>query len=83
MPIIHTDHSRARAKQRGATKAEIEQTIEMGAQTVLADQSVFKKAFDFCGEHNGKYFILKHVIVRAIWEHPNWIVKTVIVKYGN
>lgn len=83
MPIIPSEHALVRMRERGATLEEVEETIELGYQQQRQDgQSTFKKCFDYCREHGGVYCHLKHVTVHAIYEHPNWIVKTVIVEYS-
>ncbi len=83
MPIIPSDHARERMRDRGATLEEVEETIELGTQTKEDGEDVFRKSFDFGRKHDGKYYRLKHLKVYAVFEHPNWIVKTVIVKYSS
>jgi hypothetical protein len=84
MPIIPSEHALKRMRQRGVTLEEIEETVELGIQRKEADgDDVFRKSFDFCREHNGTYYRLKHIEVYAVFEHPNWIIKTVYVKYSS
>ncbi|MGB8645634.1 MAG: DUF4258 domain-containing protein [Anaerolineae bacterium] len=83
MPIEFSDHALARMIERGATKEEIEETIELGSQESLPNgRSLFRKSFDYHREWNGKYYRLKHLEVRAAYSHPNWVIITVIVKYS-
>jgi hypothetical protein len=84
MPIVPSKHAKQRMAQRGATQDEVEETVVMGVQSQNSKgQDVFQKSFDFCRYYMGKYYTLKHVKVIAVFEHPDWVVVTVIVKYSN
>ncbi len=83
MPILISKHALKRMGERGATQEEVEETIELGyQQTKPNNHSVFHQGFDYCREWVGVYYRMKHLTVHAVYESPDWIVKTVIVKWS-
>jgi hypothetical protein len=75
-------HARQRMRERGATTAEIQQTIDSGvAAPVKFGRTRFRRVFSFSALWNGKHFASKQIDAFAAKIPGGWLVVTVIVKY--
>ena len=81
--IEFSKHTLERAEERGATKKEIEDTIQSGEDYPAKNGRKGKeKVFDYDKEWNGKYYAEK--LVRVIFVVYEKIISTVtvIVRFG-
>ena len=82
MAIRYHPHAKERMDERGATKNEIEVTIEEGERfNAKHNRSGFRRNFLFNSEWRGKYYNIKQVEVYAVKENIDWLVITIITKY--
>jgi len=78
---IHS-HARQRMRERGATAAEVRQTVEQGRATPAKfGRTQFRRVFPFKASWNGKYFARRQIDAVAAKIEGGWVVVTVIVKY--
>lgn len=81
MVSIHP-HAEQRAKERGAEKDEITETVTEGEKfPAKYDRIGFRKNFNFDSEWNNKHYSTKQIEAYCANENDNWLVITVIVKY--
>ncbi len=82
MVAVHP-HAAARLAERGASEEEVVVTVERGLQSPAKFGRV-KFVFDFDGDHiwRGRNFDRKRVEAYAVFENDDWLVITVIVKFG-
>jgi len=80
--IIFSEHALSRMKTRGATKEEVELTINIG-EKVLAEQNrlAFRKNFAFNGYWKEKFYRIKQVMLIVVEENDRCIVVTVYTFY--
>lgn len=82
MSIAIHAHARERMAERGATEAEVVETVQGGEEfPAKFGRSGFRRNFSFDGIWQGKNYSTKQVEVLAVGEDGDWIVITVIVKY--
>ncbi len=82
MAIKYHPHAKERMDERGATKSEIEVTIEKGEKfNAKHNRCGFRRNFLFNKEWRGKYYNIKQVEVYAVKENTDWLVITIITKY--
>ena len=78
---IHS-HARQRMRERGATAAQVRQTVLKGNATPAKfGRTEFRKVFAFNALWNGKHFSRKQIEAFAAKIPGGWMVVTVIVKY--
>lgn len=78
---IHS-HARARLLERGATEAEVTQTVENGEQfPAKFGRTGFRLNFPCNALWRKKSYNTKQVEVYAVRENDDWIVVTVITKF--
>lgn len=83
MRIQIEPHTLARAKERGATLQEIEETILNGTSFAGKKGRLARsKVFDFRSERNGSFYQEKKVEVFYLIENETIITITVYVFYG-
>ena len=81
--IRFDQHSLKRAKERGATRSEIIDTLESGYSIPAKYSRLGKgKVYDFRGKRKGKYYDQKKVEVYYQEENESIIVITIYVFYG-
>jgi hypothetical protein len=79
--IVLHPHARLRARERGATEAEVEATVAMGEQfPVRYGRMGFRRNLSGNYETRGRTFHNKQIEVYAVREADQWLVITVIVK---
>jgi hypothetical protein len=82
MSIAIHAHARERMAERGATEAEVAETVQSGESfPAKFERSGFRRNFGFDGVWQGKNYSIKQVEVLAARENEDWIVITVIVRY--
>ncbi len=81
MVNIHP-HAEQRAKERGAEKSEIIDTVSTGEQIPAKyERTGFRKNFEFNNQWNNKQYSTKQIEAYCVKENNDWLVITVIVKY--
>jgi hypothetical protein len=74
-------HARARLVERGATEAEVIETVQRGRQSPAKfGRTRFRWRFPFHGVWRGRQYATKLVEAYAV-EDNGWLVITVIVRY--
>ena len=82
MKVILHPHARQRLKERGATRYEVEETVEEGEQFPAKFGRIgFRKNFPFNDSWLGKRYKTKQLEVYGVREVENFVVITIIVKY--
>jgi hypothetical protein len=75
-------HALDRLAERGATKAEVEATVEAGERfSAKFGRIGFRRNFPFDGVWRGHRYSTKQVEAYAAEEAGDWLVITVVVKY--
>ena len=75
-------HALARMRERGATVAEVRQTVQLGKiAPANFGRSRFRRVFAFNASWNGKFYARKQIDAFAVKIQGGWLVVTVIVKY--
>jgi len=75
-------HATQRMRERGATAAEVRQTVELGhASPAKFGRTRFRRRFAFNARWDGKHFARKKIDAFAVKIAGGWLVVTVIVKY--
>ena len=74
-------HARARLAERGATEAEVIETVQMGKRfPAKFGRTGFRRRFPFHDMWRGREYATKQIEAFAVEEH-GWLVITVIVRY--
>jgi len=74
-------HARTRLIERGATEAEVIETVRQGEQfPAKFGRTGFRRNFPFNGVWRGHQYATKQVEAFAV-EESGWLVITVIVRY--
>lgn len=82
MSIKIHPHARARLQERGATEAEVIQTVENGEQfPAKFNRTGFRLNVPYNAVWREKSYNTKQVEVYAVRENDDWIVVTVITKF--
>lgn len=82
MVAIHP-HAAARLELRGATAEEVVETVELGEKfPAKFDRTGFHRTFQGHYLWRAKAFDTKRVEAYAVFENHEWLVITVIVKFG-
>ncbi len=82
MKIVFHAHARERMQERGATKEEIELTINTGERFKAKFNRVgFRRNFPFRKTKSGNRYETKQVEVYGVFEANTFVVITVICKY--
>ena len=75
-------HARERLLERGATEAEVVQTVLSGERfPAKFGRTGFRHNFAFDGQWRGRPYATKQVEAYAVHEEGRWLVITVITKY--
>lgn len=84
MKISIHPHAIGRMKERGCTRPEIEYTVKHGVRSLAKyDRTRFTHSFAYNRRWMGKVYRTKKIEAYAVEERANnWLVITVIVKYG-
>lgn len=83
MNIQIAPHTLQRAAERGATEAEIKDTIESGTSILAKSGRLGKlKVYSYDQQKNGKYYSQKKIEVYYIIEQKTIVTVTVYVFYG-
>ena len=83
MRISIHPHARLRMSERGATAAEVKETVARGASTPAKfGRTQFRLAFAFNAMWNGKRYATKQIDAFAAKIRNGWIVITIIVRYS-
>ena len=82
MTVRFHAHALQRMRERGATRAEVVETVQTG-RTAPAKfgRSRFRKQFRFGSTWNGKQYGSKQVDAFATKMSDGWMVITVVVRY--
>ena len=81
MVVCLHSHACERAKERGATVAEVIATVEGGEQFgAKLGRTGFRRNFAFGGQWRGREYATKQVEAYAV-DETGWLVITVIVRY--
>jgi hypothetical protein len=81
MDVALHPHARVRLAERGATEAEVIETVREGERfTAKFGRTGFRRNFSFGGMWRGRQYATKQVEAYAVEEH-GWLVITVIVRY--
>jgi hypothetical protein len=81
MDVSIHPHARIRLAERGATEAEVVETVQTGEQSPAKfGRTCFRRNFSFNCEWRGRQFATKQVEAYAVAEN-GWLVITVIVRY--
>jgi hypothetical protein len=83
MKVDFHSHAMARMGERGATAAQVRQTVQRGRRTPAKfGRTKFSRTFEYnklwCGRHYGRKTIEAYAVQR---DCDHWLVITVIVKY--
>jgi hypothetical protein len=82
MTIRLHPHARSRLASRGATEAEIVQTVETGRRSPARfDRTRFRRDFPYGREWRGRVYGTKQVDAFAVEEDGDWLVITVITRF--
>jgi len=82
MPVTIHSHARQRARERGATEAEIHATVEAGERFAVKHGRIgFRRNFAFDSHWLGRYYTMKQIEAIAVDENGDWLVLTVMVKF--
>jgi len=82
MAVRFHPHAEERMQERGATKGEVEATVEQGERfPARFGRTGFRRNFRFDGEWRGRYYHTKQVEAYAVREGADWLVITVITRY--
>jgi hypothetical protein len=74
-------HARARLVERGATEAEVIETVRKGERSAAKyGRTRFRRRFPFNAAWRGRQYAAKEVEAFAV-ERLGWLVITVIVRY--
>jgi len=75
-------HAQERIAERGATEAEVRQTVESGERfPAKFGRAGFRRNFEFGAEWRGRRYAMKQIEAYAVRERDGWLVITAIVKY--
>ena len=75
-------HSLLRMRERGATAAEVRQTVQQGTATPAKfGRTRFRHTFVFNARWNRRFFARKQIDAFSAKIAGGWLVVTVIVKY--
>jgi Domain of unknown function (DUF4258) len=75
-------HAKQRLVERGASEAEVVQTVETGEPFAAKyGRQGFRRAFAYNGMWQGRTYATKQVEAIAVREADDWLVITVLVKY--
>ena len=75
-------HALDKMAERGATKEEVQTTIEHGERFIAKlGRTGFRRNFSFEGVWRGKLYNIKQVEAYAVVENADWLVITVITRY--
>jgi len=81
MEIALHPHARVRLVERGATEAEVIETVREGERfPAKYGRTGFRRNFPFHGTWRDREYATKQVEAYAVEEH-GWLVITVIVRY--
>ena len=81
MAVRFHPHARERIAERGATKDEVEVTVEEGEFPARFGRTGFRRNFLFDSEWRGRYYRTRQVEVYAVQESDDCLVITVIKRY--
>ena len=82
MPVNLHPHARDRLEERGATKDEVQITVEQGEQfPAKFDRTGFRRNFRFDQDWRGKHYNTKQIEAYAVQEGEDWLVITIITRY--
>jgi hypothetical protein len=74
-------HARARLVERGATEAEVIETVQLGTRfPAKFGRTGFRRSFPFHDVWRGREYAHKQIEAFAV-EDEGWLVITVIVRY--
>lgn len=75
-------HARMRLPERGASEAEVVETVREGAQfAAKLGRTGFRRTFLYNREWRGKPYARKQIEAFAVPESSGWLVISLIVKY--
>jgi len=75
-------HAKERLQERGASEAEVVETIEDGESfPAKFGRTGFRRNFRFDGSWRGRQYAMKQVEAYAVFEKGEWLVITVIVRF--
>ncbi len=75
-------HARERMAERGATEAEVIETVQAGESVpTRLGRIAFRRNFPYNAEWRGKLYSTKQVEAIAVREDEIWLVITVVVRY--
>ncbi len=75
-------HVAGRLIERGATTADVIETVSRGVRIpAKLGRAGFRQDFAFEGLWRGRYYTTKQVEAYAVMEDGDWLVITVIVKF--
>ncbi len=75
-------HATARLPERGASEAEVRETVESGERFAAKyGRTGFRRNFPFGGLWRGRAYATKQIEAYAVKEAHDWLVITVVVKY--
>jgi hypothetical protein len=81
MKVVLHPHARARLVERGATEAEVIETVQLGKRfPAKFGRTGFRRRFPFHDLWRGKNYSYKQIEAYAV-EDNGWLVITVIVRY--
>ena len=82
MKIQIHPHAAQRIRERGATVAQVRETVTKGDQSVAKfGRMKFRRVFAFGRRWNGKPYARQQIETFAATMTDGWLVVTVIVKY--
>lgn len=82
MTVQFHSHARARLRERGATEAEVRETVEQGERfSAKFGRTGFRRNFSYQGLWRGRHYANKQVEAIAIQEGEDWLVITVMVRF--
>ncbi len=82
MTIKIHPHAAQRMRERGATAAQVRQTVVQGTSSAAKfGRTKFSRVFAFGKKWNGKHYARQEIEAFAATIPEGWLVVTVIVKY--
>ena len=82
MTIRLHPHAAARLPERGASAAEVRETVETGERFAAKyGRTGFRRNFPFGGVWRSGAYATKQIEAYAVEEEHDWLVITVVVKY--
>ena len=75
-------HARERLVERGATEAEVVETVRQGERFAANfGRTGFRRNFRFDAQWRGRHYGIKQVEAYAVREEGRWLVITAITRY--